>query len=161
MVENLGRAGMTREAEGAFRSVVVEKPYGADLQSDRQLNARLLEVLEGREDSATAEALTRGLLARHPELVGLYSAGAGNRGIIAALADVPPARRPIVVAHELSPYVRDALLSGVITAVLHQNQAHEAAEALAAMRAAAGFAVPSAGGARPIPTEIFLRDNVP
>ena len=122
---------------------------------------RLLEVLEGRDDSATAEALTRGLLARHPELVGLYSAGAGNRGIIAALADVPPARRPIVVAHELSPYVRDALLSGVITAVLHQNQAHEAAEALAAMRAAAGFAVPSAGGARPIPTEIFLRDNVP
>lgn len=162
---------MARPSEGAVGLIVgqmtlhdhADRRLGFEQVIRREFpSLRLLEVLEGRDDSATAEALTRGLLAGHPDLVGLYSAGAGNRGVIAALADLPAASRPIVVAHELSPSMRDALLSGVVTAVLHQNQAHEAAEALAALRAAAGFApLPFAGGVRPIPTEIFLRDNVP
>ena len=162
---------MARAVEGPIGLIVgqmtlhdhAERRLGFEQVIRREFpSLRLLEVLEGRDDSSTAEALTRGLLARYPGLVGLYSAGAGNRGVIAALADLAPASRPIVVAHELSPHVRDALLSGVVTAVLHQNQAHEAAEALAALRAAAGFAPsPLSGSARPISTEIFLRDNVP
>ncbi len=46
VVENLGKAGLTQQSEGVFRRVVVEKPFGADLESSRALNARLLAVLD-------------------------------------------------------------------------------------------------------------------
>ncbi len=46
VVENIGKAGMTKEEEGAFRRVVVEKPFGSDLVSARELNSRLLAVLD-------------------------------------------------------------------------------------------------------------------
>ena len=42
VVEQLGQAGMLKEAEGAFRRVVIEKPYGSDLESAKKLNARVL-----------------------------------------------------------------------------------------------------------------------
>jgi glucose-6-phosphate 1-dehydrogenase len=39
----LGRAGLTEESEGNFRRIVVEKPFGRDLQSSRELDAELHE----------------------------------------------------------------------------------------------------------------------
>ncbi len=46
VVENIGKAGMTKQEDGAFRRVVVEKPFGSDLDSARELNERLLAVLD-------------------------------------------------------------------------------------------------------------------
>jgi len=48
IVGRLGGAGLLRETDGAFRRVVVEKPFGRDLESARALNAWLRRVL--RED---------------------------------------------------------------------------------------------------------------
>lgn len=45
-VEALGQAGLTRESEGCFRRVVIEKPFGLDLASARELNRRVLAVLD-------------------------------------------------------------------------------------------------------------------
>ena len=45
VVENLGKVDLTKEAENAYRRVVVEKPFGSDLESARELNGRLLKVL--------------------------------------------------------------------------------------------------------------------
>ena len=42
VVEQLGRAGLLKQDGDAFRRVVIEKPYGADLDSARKLNARVL-----------------------------------------------------------------------------------------------------------------------
>jgi glucose-6-phosphate 1-dehydrogenase len=42
VVEQLGGVGLLKQAEGAFRRVVIEKPYGADLASAKILNARVL-----------------------------------------------------------------------------------------------------------------------
>ncbi len=42
VVEQLGKAGLLKQEEGAFRRVVIEKPYGADLDSAQKLNARVL-----------------------------------------------------------------------------------------------------------------------
>ncbi len=39
----LGRAGLLKQAENAFRRIVVEKPFGADLASSKALNHALLE----------------------------------------------------------------------------------------------------------------------
>lgn len=46
VVEQLGHAGLTTEAEGAWRRVIVEKPFGRDLDSARQLNASLSQSLQ-------------------------------------------------------------------------------------------------------------------
>ncbi len=44
IVERLGAAGMLHEADGAFRRVIVEKPFGSDLASAQALNATILSV---------------------------------------------------------------------------------------------------------------------
>ena len=44
IVEQLGGAGLLEESDGAFRRVVVEKPFGSDFTSARALNARILAV---------------------------------------------------------------------------------------------------------------------
>jgi glucose-6-phosphate 1-dehydrogenase len=41
IVEHLGEAGMNREEDGAYARLVVEKPFGRDLESARELNADL------------------------------------------------------------------------------------------------------------------------
>ncbi|HEV2365690.1 MAG TPA: glucose-6-phosphate dehydrogenase [Caulobacteraceae bacterium] len=46
VVEQLAKAGLTRQSEDAPRRVVVEKPFGYDLKSAQALNARLLAVLQ-------------------------------------------------------------------------------------------------------------------
>lgn len=48
IAQGLGRAGLLREAGGAFRRLVVEKPFGADLASARALNRAILAT--ARED---------------------------------------------------------------------------------------------------------------
>jgi glucose-6-phosphate 1-dehydrogenase len=41
VVRNLGEAGLTREENGKWRRVVIEKPFGRDLESARALNAEI------------------------------------------------------------------------------------------------------------------------
>ncbi len=45
IVTHLGEAGLTREEAGKWRRVIIEKPFGVDLQSAQALNRRLLGVL--------------------------------------------------------------------------------------------------------------------
>ncbi|MGY6768267.1 glucose-6-phosphate dehydrogenase [Komagataeibacter sp. NFXK3] len=46
VVETLGAAGVVAQKDGAFRRVVIEKPFGSDLASARELNRRVLSVLD-------------------------------------------------------------------------------------------------------------------
>jgi glucose-6-phosphate 1-dehydrogenase len=46
VVERLGRAGLTKPANGGFRRVVIEKPFGDDLASAKALNRRILKDLD-------------------------------------------------------------------------------------------------------------------
>jgi glucose-6-phosphate 1-dehydrogenase len=48
IVEGLGQAGLLDEADG-FRRVVIEKPFGTDLDSAKVLNARLLKVADEQQ----------------------------------------------------------------------------------------------------------------
>src|SRR6201982_244237 len=45
IVEQLGRAGLTKQSGGAWRRVIIEKPFGHDLSSAKALNAQILKVL--------------------------------------------------------------------------------------------------------------------
>ena len=42
----LGRTGLLKEANGAWRRLVVEKPFGTDLASAKALNAELLKIVD-------------------------------------------------------------------------------------------------------------------
>ncbi|MGH8783082.1 glucose-6-phosphate dehydrogenase [Paraburkholderia sp.] len=42
IVERLGKVGLLKESDGAFRRLVIEKPFGTDLASARELNAHIL-----------------------------------------------------------------------------------------------------------------------
>ena len=48
IADALGAAGLLDQPDGKFRRIVIEKPFGSDLDSARALNARLLKV--ARED---------------------------------------------------------------------------------------------------------------
>ena len=49
IVEKLAAAGLTCEAEGVWRRVIVEKPFGTDLASAGALNQELLSVLDEKQ----------------------------------------------------------------------------------------------------------------
>src|SRR5215831_18893291 len=45
IIEHLGRAQLTRQTNGDWRRVIIEKPFGHDLASARALNAQILRIL--------------------------------------------------------------------------------------------------------------------
>lgn len=97
--------------------------------------------------------------AAHPQISGIYSIGAGNRGLLDVLAAMP-APRPFVVMHELTPTTRSGLERGLVDAVIDQKPAQEVALAIDVMKAIV------AGSdwrdpARDITPTIYLRDNLP
>ncbi|HVT57219.1 MAG TPA: glucose-6-phosphate dehydrogenase [Thermoanaerobaculia bacterium] len=49
VIRRLGAGGLTREQAGSWRRVVIEKPFGHDLDSARQLNRDIREVLEEQQ----------------------------------------------------------------------------------------------------------------
>ncbi len=57
------------------------------------------------------------------DIIGIYSLGAGNRGLIRALNATRQARDLTVVVHELTEHTRAALQNGTIDAVLNQDAA--------------------------------------
>lgn len=120
----------------------------------------LLPVVEGHDDPAAVEHLVTDLIAGHPDLAGIYSLGAGNRGLIAALEASRRQREICAVAHELTPHSRAALLSGTIDALLNQDAGHEVRSAIRVLKARAdGLGV--IGAQERIRIEIFLKDNLP
>ena len=49
IVQRLAGAGLTRETDGHWRRVIVEKPFGHDVDSARALNRTLLQLLQERQ----------------------------------------------------------------------------------------------------------------
>ena len=48
-IAKLGRSGLARETDGCHRRVIVEKPFGTDLESARRLNIFIHEVFKERQ----------------------------------------------------------------------------------------------------------------
>ena len=49
VVLQLGKAKLLQESEGGWRRVIIEKPFGRDLQSARELNRNILSVMSGKQ----------------------------------------------------------------------------------------------------------------
>ncbi|WP_165217629.1 LacI family DNA-binding transcriptional regulator [Affinirhizobium pseudoryzae] len=139
-----------RERLEAFTAVMGER-FGS---------RAILPVIEGRDDPAETERLVTQAIAEHRGIAGIYSAGAGNRGLIRALSLLSRDARPVVILHELTPATRAALSQDLIDAVLNQDAGHEVRSALRVLKAKADGDAVIAAQER-IRIDIFLKDNLP
>lgn len=120
----------------------------------------LLPTVEGRDDRETTERLVGHMLQEHPDLAGLYSIGAGNQGISAALKAHGVAGQVVWVCHELTPHSRRDLLEGTAAAVINQGAAHEIRSACRVALAHLTRDQLLADQER-IRIDIYLKDNLP
>ncbi|MBY5335048.1 LacI family DNA-binding transcriptional regulator [Rhizobium leguminosarum] len=119
----------------------------------------ILPVLEGRDDPEVAHMLVADALG-NAGIIGVYSLGAGNRGLIRALKEKAVDRILTVIAHELTAHTRAALIDNTIDAILNQDAGHEVRSAIRVLKAKAdGLAVIEAQ--ERIRLDIFLKDNLP
>lgn len=121
---------------------------------------RTLPVIEGRDEAATTAGVARALLDEHPDVVAIYSMGAGNRGLIEVLRERAGAGRLVTVAHELTPHARQALMDGVYDAIVCQDPAHEVRSAVRVLQALCEGREVVRSQER-IRIEVFLKDNLP
>jgi LacI family transcriptional regulator len=139
----------------------VERRMGFDQVIRAEFPAlECLPVLEGRDDADITRAVLTECLARETGVVGIYSIGAGNRGVIDVLQSKPAYRDITVVAHELTDHSRKALREGVFDAVINQDAGHGIRSAVRLLKAGIdGSKV--IDGQENIRIEIYLRDNLP
>ncbi|MCC5983887.1 MAG: LacI family DNA-binding transcriptional regulator [Rhodobacteraceae bacterium] len=136
--------------EAGFRAVI-EAEFPA---------LHILPTIDARNDNAISDRQTRALLARNPDLIGLYSMGGGRSGIAAALAACAPDPRPFVIMHDLSQTTHRSLRAGVIDLVIDQNARLVGEQAVTRLL----NAIASAGSFLPehyIEPRLILRENIP
>jgi LacI family transcriptional regulator len=121
---------------------------------------RVLPALEGRDDTQRCRQVADKLLAEQPDLVGIYSVGAGNRGIAEALQAAGRVRDVVFIAHELTDFSRRYLIDGTMAAIINQDPGHEARSA-ARILLARCTSQPVIDDQERIRIDIFLRDNLP
>lgn len=123
-------------------------------------NRHILPILEGYDQNVRVAELVGTLLQHHDDIAGLYSLGAGNSGLVKALAAHGRDKRPLVVAHERDAAASQALQEGIFHAVLAQDAGHEIRSAIRVLKALAD-SLPIVAGQEHIRIEIFLKDNLP
>ena len=98
---------------------------------------RVLETLVNLEEPRIAYEATLDLLQKHDRLAGIYVAGGGMEGVVAALRDEGRTGLGVVV-HELTPSTRAALIDDIVTLVITTPVQLVAEKAVAAMTRPAG-----------------------
>ncbi len=125
---------------------------------ERCPDLRLIQAGACRDLPDLAQTLVADLVAETPDLVGLYVAGAGNRGVVAALAKAAPPGLA-VIGHELTEVTRAALLAGRYHAVIVQDTREIARRALEAVLRPETEEGPGPDGLLAI--QIVIKENLP
>ncbi len=99
----------------------------------------IVEVVEGGDDAIRSEARLKEAFRRHPETVGIYNVGAGNRGVVGAIRAEILARRPLFIGHELTPFTHASLREGLMTLTIDQSPELQAQFALEVLLSHFGF----------------------
>lgn len=129
-----------------------------DVLSRSYPNLEILDILEGKSNSALNHARLTELFNKHPDIVGLYGAGAGRSGVISAIRTLPPERRPACVLHELNNTTKEALAAGLLSAVIHQDRTNIIEQAIQAL---CGQAHGRPWKERALPSHVFMVENMP
>ncbi|MBB3610503.1 LacI family DNA-binding transcriptional regulator [Rhizobium sp. BK602] len=120
----------------------------------------LLEPLSTFESSAVAQEMTERLLADHSDLAGLYVAGGGISGVLAALRGTGRAGTLTVVGYELMDNVKAALLDGTLTLSIAHPLARLATETMRGMIMAVEAKGENGSYTKIVPFDIYTRENV-
>ncbi len=117
----------------------------------------IADTISGQDDIEGNYQATCKFIAEHPDLLGIYSVGGGNEGIIRALHENGVAGEVKLIGHNLTAKTKAYLLDGSMDYVLHQNMRHAAELAVETMIAE----LEGRPGDIPIlPIEIITRENI-
>ena len=152
-----GRGQIACLTSSAYRSHEAREAGLRAILQDRFPALELVATVATDDDPAACRRETGALLARHPGLSGLVSLAAGNRGIERALIDAGRAGRTHFVSFNLTPLTRAGLLSGHVSAVIHQDMGRIARRAIRQLIAAHRGGAP---GPALVPAELILRENL-
>ena len=136
--------------ESGFRSYFRE--YASDFT--------ILEPRSTFEQKAVAEEMTENLLKEHPDLRGLYVAGGGISGAIAALRATGKAGKVMLVGYELMDITKQALLDGTMTFAISHPLNRLADEAVAGMVRSVKTRGGDSNFTSILPFEIYTRENI-
>ena len=103
-----------------FRHILRERFPGMEIVAPPEI----------REDPDRAYAEVRQLLAESPDLLAIYSIGAGGEGIARALTESGRDQSVVFIGHDLTDNTRAYLLDGVMDAVIDQNARVEARDSI-------------------------------
>ena len=95
------------------------------------------------------------VIARHPDLLGVYCVGGGQKGVAAALEAAGVAQSIVMIGHNFNDETKPFLLSGTIDAVIHQDMSRIANAAMDCLLGRKSL--PANAG---IPVEIITRENL-
>jgi LacI family transcriptional regulator len=113
----------------------VERRFGFDEVMARDFpSVVVLPSVEAHDDPERMARIVAEVIARREKLVGVYSMGSGNTTLLEALRRSARRGRLVVIAHELTPATRAALIDGEIDAVIAQNVGHLIRSALRVLR---------------------------
>ncbi len=120
----------------------------------------ILEPRSTFESKAVAEEMSENLLKEHPDLKGLYVAGGGISGAIAALREAGKAGKVVLVGYELMDVTKQALLDGTMTFAISHPLNRLADETLTGM--VRSLKAKGGGGTftSVLPFEIYTRENI-
>lgn len=155
------RTGKVLVVAGSMRlSDHMDRAAGfAEVLKEEFPNLAIVGPIETNDDAERVKQTVSLMLATDPDIVAVYNLGAGNRGLIEALA-AHRTRKLSVVGHELTATSRKALREGLFDAILNQDCGHEVRSAIRVLKARADGLDPLSAQER-IRLDIFLKDNLP
>lgn len=120
----------------------------------------LLEPIATFESAAVAQEMTERLLRDHPDLSGLFIAGGGISGALAALRAHGSTDQIPVIGFELMDITRAALLDGTMTIAIAHPLSRLAEHVIAGMIRAASAPGGTANHTSILPFDIHTRENI-
>jgi LacI family transcriptional regulator len=121
---------------------------------------QLLEPLTSLEEARYAAEISRDLLRRNPDLVGLFVAGGGIRGVMEALRENGAFQRIATVCLDLTRPTRMGLIDGVLKLVIAHPLELFARTTIQVMAAATGEDREAGTTAHILPFDIYTPENV-
>ncbi|MEM8792575.1 MAG: LacI family DNA-binding transcriptional regulator [Pseudomonadota bacterium] len=119
----------------------------------------VLPSVESYDDPQRMERVVGAVIAARPALAGVYSMGAGNTSLLAALRESGRLKDLTVIAHELTPMTRRCLQENEIAAVINQNVGHLVRSSLRVLRSICDD-LPIYESQERVRIEIMMRENL-
>ena len=139
----------------------VERVYGFEQVINSEYgNLRVLPVRETRDESDEVATYAKELFDAEPDLIAVYNAGGGSRGLVKGAEEAGRAKDLVLVTHELTDHARKALVRGTLDAVINQDPGHEIRSAIRLLTAYSDDTDVIPGQER-IRIDVYLRDNIP